>query len=268
MKYLLVIFYSSIFCQCAKSQDVKFDTSKVAFKVGEKLKYRAYHGFIQAADIEIEVKEGINNKIGKDCFKLFGQIKIASAFNWILRKKDCSKTFNSKAIIMPWLCTHKSENGDFIFNENLCFAENSKRNTNLNEFVNPKESNDNSIVAVEDLVAELYRARTIDFNNAVTNDTFRVVGLVGDKIIPITFKLLKRENIKTVKGVFRSIKFKTITTNNNWLSEEDRINFWLSDDKNHILIRLKVNLPVGSAFLDLIDFENICNPIAIIKHEM
>ncbi len=267
MKYLLIIFISLSFYQCAKSQNVKFDTFKMAFKEGEKLKYKAHHGFIQAADITVEVKAGICSEINETCFKLSGQIRIASAFNWILRKKDCSKSFNNKAVFTPWLCSHKSENGDFIFNENLCLAGNSEKNIASIGFINPKKSISN-IVAVQDLVAELYRARTIDFDKAVANDTFRVVGLVGDKIIPITFKLLKRENIKTAKGVFRCIKFKTITTNDNWLSDEDRINFWLSDDKNHILIRLKVNLPIGSAYLDLSDYENICNPLAIMEQEM
>lgn len=264
MKILLILLLLFGKIQLAATQNISNQEVNKAFKEGEKLIYKIHYGFIHAADIFIEVKPNISNESCNACYKLIGDVKIAAAFNWILKKKDCSKPPEDKAIIMPWLCIHKSEKGGFAINENICFNHFSKNETASITIGVPKQIISN-IAIIDDLVSAFYRARIIDFNNAITDDTFHIDGLIGEKIVPISFKFLKRENIKTTKGTFRCIKFKTVANNENWLTDDERIVFWISEDKNHILIKLKINLPIGSAEMDLTDYENVFNPPALVR---
>ena len=65
------------------------------------------------------------------------------------------------------------------------------------------------------------------------------------------------EIIKTPVGNIRSLKFSPKVIVGRMFNHEDDLNIWISDDKNHILVKVEMKILVGSINAKLESVENI-----------
>src|SRR5438445_13566533 len=115
------------------------------------------------------------------------------------------------------------------------------------------------------MVSAAYYARTLDFSNAKEGDVFEIPGYLDDDVIPFNIKFMGREVIKTKVGKVRCVKFHPMLQQGRVFKDNEDMTVWASDDNNHIPVRVQTDVLVGSIKMDLVEFENLTNPPAIIK---
>ena len=74
-------------------------------------------------------------------------------------------------------------------------------------------------------------------------------------------KYLGKEDIKTRYGKFHAIKFKPLLVKGTMFEGGEKMTVWVTDDANHIPIRIESPIVVGSIKVDMMKFSNLRNPM-------
>jgi hypothetical protein len=82
--------------------------------------------------------------------------------------------------------------------------------------------------------------------------------------VPLNIRFIGREEVSTKKGTFRCLKFHPMLQQGRVFKDKEDMTVWISDDKNHLPIRVQTEVLVGSIKMDLVDFENLANTPNII----
>jgi hypothetical protein len=238
-----------------------------AFKPGEILKFRLHYGIISAGEATLEVKTTPKSMGGRDCYHVVGTGESVGAFNWFFKVRDRYESVIDKTALVPWMFVRRVDEGGFVINENVSF--NHYKNTaSSNGTRNKKDISrgiDNLPEGIQDMVSAFYYARTFDFSNVKEGDIFPIQGLIDNEVVPLNIKFIGREEIETKKGTFRCLKFRPMLQEGRVFKDNEDMTVWVSDDKNHLPIRVQTDVLVGSIKMDLVDFENLANTPAIVQ---
>jgi hypothetical protein len=229
-----------------------------AFQRGEVLKFRIHYGFLDAGEAILEVKKEVKTFAGRDCYHVVGTGRTLGAFDWFFKVRDRYESVIDQNGMMPWLFIRRVDEGGYKINQNVIF----------NHYRDSATSEKATIAIPEytqDLVSAFYFARTFDFANAKEGDQFEITGYLDDATMPLNLKFLGREEVKTKKGTFRCIKLRPMLQEGRVFKEQEDMTVWVSDDKNHIPIRVQTDILIGSIKMDLTDYENLMNTPAIVK---
>jgi hypothetical protein len=71
-----------------------------------------------------------------------------------------------------------------------------------------------------------------------------------------------KETIKTKYGKFKAIKFKPLLIKGTIFEGGEKMTVWVSDDRNHIPLRIESPISVGSIKVDMISYRNLRYPLS------
>jgi len=240
-----------------------------AFKPGEVLKFRLHYGIISAGEATLEVKQDASNVGGRDCYHVVGTGESVGAFSWFFKVRDRYESVIDKNAMVPWMFIRRVDEGGFIINENVTFDH--YKNTASSNGTRNKKTIDRNIdslpVGIQDMVSAFYYARTLDFANAKEGDVFPIQGLIDNEVVPLNIKFIGREEVDTKKGTFKCLKFHPQLQQGRVFKDKEDMTVWVSDDKNHLPIRVQTDVLIGSIKMDFVDFENLANTPAIVKED-
>ncbi len=228
-----------------------------AFKAGEELKFRIHYGFVDAGEATLEVMSDVQPFGGRNCYHVVGSGKSVGAFDWFFKVRDRYESYVDQQSIIPWYFVRRVNEGGYLINQNVYFnhyndsAKSDKKTISIPEYT-------------QDLISSFYYARTIDFATAKEGDVFPITGYLDDAVIPLNLKFLGRETVKSKKGNFRCIKLRPMLQEGRVFKDQEDMTIWVSDDKNHIPVRVQTDILVGSIKMDLVDFKNLANSPAIV----
>ena len=83
---------------------------------------------------------------------------------------------------------------------------------------------------------------------------------LDDKVYPLYIKYVGKERITTKMGTFNAIKIVPLLIQGTIFKDGEKMTVWISDDENHIPLRVDSPILVGSVKVDLIGYDNLRNP--------
>lgn len=224
-----------------------------AFKAGEKLTYRLHYGIINAGEAVLEVKPDILTINGRNVYHIVGKGYSTGTTDWFFKVRDSYETYMDKDALLPWFFVRQVDEGGYKFNQNYAFNPFTKKvdiGNNVKLDVPPD---------IQDMVSAFYSARNLDLSNAKPGDLFTLNCFLDKEVWPLKIKYIEKEVIETDLGKFRCLKFRPIVQQGRIFKKEEDLNVWISDDKNHIVIRAQANVIVGSIKMDITDIKNLAN---------
>jgi len=229
-----------------------------AYSHGEVLTYRLHYGFVDAGEAVLEVKADEKKFGDRSAFHIVGTGTSKGAFDWFFKVRDRYETYIDKDALVPWVFIRRVDEGGYKINQNYVFNH-YKKNVNCDgkNFAIP----DN----VQDMLSSFYYARCMDFSSAKEGDVFEITGFVDNEIYPLKIKYIGKEIITTDLGKFRCLKFRPVVQKGRVFKQEEDLNVWITDDKNHVPIRAQANILVGSIKMDLKSHKGLANPLAVVK---
>ncbi len=254
--------YKSLRTETIAKQIVPFDNkaelpkvTNKAFKEGEVLLYRLHYGALNAGVAVLEVKPEVLEINSRQVYHIVANGYTKGAADWFFKVRDRYETYMDKDAMVPWLFVRRVDEGGFKFSQDYVFNHYTKKVDvgNGEKFDIP--------AGIQDMVSAFYTARSLDLSNAKAGDTYTINSFVDKEIWPLKIKFIEREEIRTDIGKFKALKFRPVVQKGRVFKKEEDLNVWISDDDNHIPLRVQADIIIGSVKMDITAAYNLANPL-------
>lgn len=240
------------------SADADFcSTRNTCFSSGERIILKVYYsalGLYVDAGTAI-FNANLENYNGKPVYHAVGEGFSNSSYDWIFKVRDRYETYMDTATLKPYRFIRNVEEGKYRKQENASF--NHEANsvvTTRGVFKTPD--------CVQDVISAVYHARNINFDNYNVDDKINLSVFLDDEIHNIYVRYMGKETIKTRYGKFRAIKFKPFLIKGSTFQGGEKMTVWVSDDANHLPLRIESEIAVGSIKVDMMGYRNLRYPLS------
>ena len=238
----------------ASAQDQLPKVINTAFKQGEVLTYRLHYGILNAGVAILEVKPDVIEISGRKVYHIVGTGYTTGSADWFFKVRDRYETYMDQEALLPWLFVRRVDEGGYKFSQDYYFNHYTKK-------VDVGNNQKMDIPAgIQDMVSAFYSARSMDLSSAKPGDLYNITCFMDKEIWPLQIKFIAREVIDTDMGKYRCLRFRPIVQKGRVFKNEDDLNVWISDDKNHLPMRVKANILIGSVKMDITAAKNLTNP--------
>jgi hypothetical protein len=111
----------------------------------------------------------------------------------------------------------------------------------------------------QDVLSAIFFARNIDYSKYEPGDKIPFNMFLDDKVYSLYIKFVGKEKVVTKMGVFNAIKIVPLLIEGTIFKGGEKMTVWVTDDENHLPLRIESPILAGSIKVDLIDFENLRN---------
>jgi len=224
-----------------------------AFKEGEVLTYRLHYGVMDAGVAVLEVKPSIMEVAGRKVYHIVGNGYSKGTFDWFFKVRDRYETFIDKDAMVPWMFVRRVDEGGYKFSQDYTFNHYTKKvDVGGGEKIDVPQG-------VQDMLSSFYAARNLDFTNAKEGDVYTIKSFVDKELWPMNIRYVGKETIECELGTFKCLKFRPIVQKGRIFKNEEDLNVWITDDKNHVPLRAQAKILIGSIKLDIIGASNLAN---------
>ncbi len=232
-----------------------------AFRQGEKVTLAVFYnvaGFYVDAGVATftNTLETLN---GKPVYHIVGEGKTNSSYDIFYKVRDKYETYiDTSSMQAMKFVRNVNEGGHKIY-----------QNVSFNKTANTAVTTDGVFKVppcVQDVVSSVFYARNIDFSKLRTNDKISFSMFLDNEVYNMYIRYLGKETIKTQYGKFNAIKFKPLLIKGTIFEGGENMTVWVTDDANHIPVRIESPIAVGKVKIDLMGYENLRSPMtALIK---
>jgi len=262
MKRLFFIFYFLFL-------HISMQANEFPFQSGEELKFDIHYKYglvmLKAGTANFKVV-GSNYK-NNNSFLLVLDFKTSSFFDKIFKMRDTLSSYTTENL-QPLYHIRSVNEGNYHFTEEIFFNE---FRTKYTEARVKRESQ------------KIVRFDTVLTDNSMCYDILNVISI----ICSLDYSLLRYDQEKTVsifigKGKVtvtirnegqsvveksETLKYKTYKIaldflDSNFNESKNAIEIWVSDDKNHIPIKIRAKLRIGAAEVHLVSWKNLKYPLS------
>jgi hypothetical protein len=227
---------------------------------GEQLIYGVYYTvagiYVNAGEATFtNVVEKLN---GRPVYHIVADGKTNSKYDWIYKVRDRYESFIDTATMEPLKFIRNVHEGNHKHYENITFNQAAKTAvTDKGVFKMPD--------CIQDVISAVYSARNINFDNYKKDDKIPFKMFLDNEVYDMYIRYLGKEDVKTKFGKFKAIKFKPLLVKGNIFEGGEKMTVWVSDDANHIPLRIESPIIVGSVKMDMMGYGGLRHPLSSLK---
>lgn len=228
-----------------------------SFKENESITFNVYYSviglYVNAGSANFSTSlEKLNNKT---VYHVVGKGSSNPSYDWIFKVRDTYESYFDTATLKPYKFIRNVDEGGFKMKEDVTF--NQQNNT-----VTSTKGTYNVSSCIQDVLSAIYYARNIDYNKYKPEDKIPFDMFLDNETYHLYIKFLGKEEIKTKYGRFHAIKFKPLLIKGTMFEGGEKMTVWVSDDANHLPLRIESPIVVGSVKVDMMDYKNLRNPLS------
>lgn len=226
-----------------------------SFKDGETVIMKVYYrsiGFIGAGEAVFSTK--LERYNGKPAYHFVGEGKTYSFFDNFFKVRDRYESYVDTATMLPMKFIRNIDEGGHKRYNNVTF--NQEANTAVSTKGVFKITD-----CMQDVVSAMYYARNIDFSKYKPGDRIPFDMYLDDEIYHLYIRYMGKEKIKTKYGKFHAIKIKPLLLKGSIFEGGEKMNAWISDDPNRLLLRVESPISVGSVVVDMHGYRGLRYPL-------
>jgi hypothetical protein len=227
-----------------------------AFQAGEIVTFKAFYSlasvYFSAGEAVFTV--GLEQLAGKTVYHVTGTGNSNSFVDDFFKVRDKYETFIDTGSLQPYKFIRNVNEGGYKTYENITF--NRTTNTAITTarvFKVPS--------CIQDVLSSIFYARNIDFNKYKSQDTIPFSMFLDNQVYHLHIRYLGKEIVKTRYGKFRAIKFKPLLIKGTIFEGGEKMNVWVSDDQNHLPLRIESPVTVGKIYADMMSYRNPRYPL-------
>ncbi len=230
-----------------------------AFKRGEVLTFRMHYGIVEAGIATLGITDDAKEFAGRKTFHIVGLGVTKGAFEFFYSVRDKYETFIDEQAIIPWMFVRHVNEGGYKIEQSYVFNRYNKKVDVGGGETFPIEPN------MQDMLSAFYSARTLDLSAAKEGEIFSINCFMDKEVWPLKIKFIGKETVTTDLGTFRCLKFRPIVQKGRVFKHEEDLNVWITDDKNHVVIKGQADVLVGSIKAELTNYTGLANPISKVE---
>jgi ribosomal protein L31E len=231
-----------------------------AFQPQEKISYTVYYNvvgiYVNAGSATLATSsEKLQNE---DVFHVVGEGSTNPHYDWIFKVRDRYESYFTTTDLQPVKFIRNINEGKYKKHEEVTF--NPQTNTAVtNKGVYKVPAN------VQDVVSIMYYARNVNYNQYKKDDKIPFSMFLDNKVYNMYIHYIGKETIKTKFGKFNAIKLKPLLLKGSIFDGGEKMTIWVTDDPNHIPVRIESPIIIGSVKIDLMSYENLKYPITALR---
>lgn len=254
---LLISWFLIVFNVTVKAQSEFCKTDNNVVHAGEYLNFKVYYnlGAIWVGAGEANFNTYRTKYKGKDAFHIVGDGKTYSSYDWIFKVRDKYETFIDAQTLLPLVFKRDVSEGGYQFTNFVVF----------DRELNKAYSNEKSFAVsncIQDVLSSIYFARNINYDILKPDTKIPFDLFLDDEIHSIYIRYHGKEKIKTKYGTFNAIKISPLLIKGTIFEGGEKMTIWVSDDLNHIPLRIESPILVGSIKVDMMNFRNLKYPLS------
>ena len=248
--YILLITFG-LFSFTSDSQFQNSTGLNFAFSTGEVISYRLHYGFLTAGSASIKIDNIKHNVKEKSCYRVDVLGRSIGAFRAILKIDDFWRSYIDEQTLAPQKSFREIKEGNYYLKEDVFYYP--KKLKVLHTYKDDtKEVKEYDIMeGMHDIISGFYRIRNIDWKTKSEGDRVKINAFLEDTKYNLEIEYKGKARIRTKFGKINAIKLAPIMPDNDLFNGEDAIIFYVSDDKNHIPLKVRAEMFVGAVELDI-----------------
>ena len=238
------------------SNDTFCGIRNTAFHAGEQVKMNVYYSTMGAyvAAGEANFTTTLERFNGRPVYHCVGTGKTFSFFDNFFKVRDRYESYIDTATMLPQKFIRNVDEGGYKKYNNVTFNQNQGTAVSTNGVfkVTP---------CIQDVVSAVYYARNINFDKYKPGDKIPFDMFLDDEVYHLYIRYIGKEKVKTRYGKFHAIKFKPLLVKGTIFEGGEKMTAWVSDDPNHLLLRVESPISVGSIKVDMMGYSNLRYPL-------
>lgn len=253
---ILILTLSAFSLPSRSPQDDFCGLKNVAFQEGESVTLKVFYNtlgmYIGAG--EATFVTSLERFNGRPTYHCVGDGKSYSFFDNFFKVRDRYETYIDTATMLPVKFLRNVDEGGHKIYNNVTFnhAAGTAVTTKGVFKITP---------CIQDVVSAIYYARNINFDKYKPDDKIPFDMFLDDEVFHMYLRYMGKETVKTRYGKFRAIKFKPLLLKGTIFEGGEKMTAWVSDDPNHLLLRVESPISVGSVKIDMYGYRNLRYPL-------
>jgi len=226
-----------------------------AFNAGENLTYKVSYVLagVALSGGEATFKTDLEKLMGKNVYHVIAEGK--SYHDLFFKVRDKYETYIDTSTLQPYKFVRNVNEGGYKTVENVSFYKATNTAiTNSGTYQVPS--------CIQDVLSAIFYARNIDFNQYKPEDRIPFDMFLDRQVYHLYIRYLGRETIRTKYGKFRTFKFKPLLVKGTIFEGGEKMTVWVTDDPNHIAVRIQSPITVGKVSVDITDCQNLRYPLS------
>jgi hypothetical protein len=231
-----------------------------SFVAGEQLTYTVYYNL---AGVYVNAGTALFTNVlerfaNKPVYHMTGDGKTNPSYDWIYKVRDRYETYIDTATLQPLKFIRNVDEGGYKKYENITFNRSANTAVTTNGVFKVPG-------CVQDVLSSMYYARNINFNKYKSGDRIPFSMFLDNEVYSMYIRYLGKEEVKTRYGKFTAIKFKPLLIKGTIFEGGEKMTVWVSDDNNHIPLRIESPIVVGTVKVDMMSYKNLRYPLTSLK---
>jgi hypothetical protein len=256
--YLFHIWVTTILAVLPKQTKELCSQSNTSFNTGEKITYTIFYNviglYVNAGEAQFTIKP--TKWEGGAAFAFTATGHSNRRYDWIFKVRDKYESIVDSKTLLPYFFSRSINEGSFHQNQTLTFNQKSK------EVTTQKGLSFKAADCTFDVISAVYAVRNLDFSNLQVNEKVYLNFFLDNELFPSYFKYLGKEVVQTKFGKFKAIKIAPLLVKGSMFDGGERMTIWVTDDENHIPIRIETPIIVGSIKVDMKSYEGLRHPLS------
>ncbi|MGJ7031235.1 DUF3108 domain-containing protein [Niabella hirudinis] len=227
---------------------------KVGFTVG----YSVAGAFVPAGAGSFETT--LIKLNGRSVYHITGTGRTLSSYEWAYKAKDTYETFIDVETFQPLQFIRNINEGGYKKYEKVSFVKSANTAVTM-------EGNTYKVPpCVHDVVSSVFYARNVDYNSLKRGDKVPFSIFLDNEVFNMYIRYMGKETINTKYGKFKTIRIQPLTIKGTIFEGGEKMVVWVTDDANHVPVRVESPIIVGKVRIDMTSFEGLKSPMtALIK---
>lgn len=191
---------------------------------------------------------------GKTVYHVIGEGHSNSSYDWIYKVRDKYESYIDTTTLLPLKFVRNVREGSNRKNESVLF----------NHEMQTATTNDKKVkipYCIHDVLSAVYYARNINFEKYKPNEKIPFKLFLDGEIHNVYIRYLGKEELRTKYGKFKTIKFKPLVIKGTIFKGGENMTVWVSDDANHVAVRIESPILIGSVKVDLSGYRKLRYPL-------
>jgi len=230
--------------------------SNTSFQGGESITFKVFYNviglFVDAGNATFNTT--LERYQNKPVYHVVGLGNSNESYDWIFKVRDRYETFVDTATLQPYRFIRHVDEGGFRKTENVTFnheAGSAVSSTGVYKIP----------TCIQDVLSSIYYARNIDFDKFNPGDKIPFQMFLDDEVYSLYIRYIGKEVVKTRYGKFHAIKFKPLLIKGTIFEGGEKMAVWVTDDPNHLPVRIESPISVGSIKVDMMGYKNLRYPV-------
>lgn len=230
--------------------------TNTSFLSGEKIHYTLFYNvvgmYVNAGKADFTTQSSNLNGVDTYTFTAIG--KSNASYDWIFKVRDKYESIVDSKSLLPYQFTRNIHEGGFRQNDLLEFSQ--KNRSVISANITYLSSD-----CTYDVISAIYAARNMKFSSLQIGDKVYLNFFLDKDLHPSYFKYLGKEVVSTQYGTFKAIKLAPLLVKGSMFKGGEKMIIWITDDANHIPVRIESPIIVGSIKMDMVGYENLRHPL-------